>query len=112
MVYTLPFPNSRHGTNDLFCNDFLPYTATYLVGQGVVVPLPAELCVDVSLAGQGLASLDDLEVGNVEFWVLDLELFGGDHNALLEERFVDDAAVLLGNDHLQQGNEKSRTNMQ
>ena len=34
-----------------------------LRGEGVVVPLPGELGLEVAAGGQGLASLDDLLVG-------------------------------------------------
>jgi hypothetical protein len=34
-----------------------------LGGEGVVVPLPRELGLEVAAGGQGLASLDDLEWG-------------------------------------------------
>lgn len=68
---------------------------TYLVGQGVEVPLPAELGVNETTAGQTLASLDNFQVWHVQFGMLDLEFFWGDHNTLLEERCVNQSAVLF-----------------
>lgn len=41
-----------------------------LGGEDIVIPLPGELCLDVSLGGQTLKSLDDLEVRDIEFFVL------------------------------------------
>lgn len=52
------------------------------VGEGVEVPLPAELGVDVTARGERLARLDDLEVRNVKLGVLDLEVLGGNHHTL------------------------------
>lgn len=41
-------------------------------GQGVVVVLPRELSLDVTLRGQGLQSLDDIQVLGVNILVLGL----------------------------------------
>ena len=56
-----------------------------LVGEGVVVPLPAELGVDEALGGQALHSLDDVEVSDLQLWVLDFEVLGGDENAVIDK---------------------------
>lgn len=54
-----------------------------LVGQGVVVVLPGELSLNVTLGGQGLQSLDDVQVSGVNFFVLWLvEVLLGDDNTL------------------------------
>ena len=54
-----------------------------LVGQGVVVVLPGELSLNVTLGGQGLQSLDDVQVSGVNFFVLWLvEVRLGDDNTL------------------------------
>jgi hypothetical protein len=37
-----------------------------LRGEGVVVPLPGELRLDVAAGGQGLAGLDDIEVADAD----------------------------------------------
>lgn len=62
-----------------------------LVGEGVVVPLPRELGLDVALRGQGLHGLDDLEVSDRgDRWVGWLvEVLGGDKDTLFEESLVD-----------------------
>lgn len=62
-----------------------------LVGEGVVVPLPRELGLDVALGGQGLHGLDDLEVSDRgDRWVGWLvEVLGGDKDTLFEESLVD-----------------------
>jgi hypothetical protein len=62
-----------------------------LVGEGVVVPLPRELGLDVALRGERLHGLDDLKVGDGgEVGVGGaVELLGGDEDALLEELLVD-----------------------
>lgn len=57
-----------------------------LGGQGVVVPLPGELGLDVAARGKGLARLDDEEVLGVEIGVLgEVEVLGSDEHALAEE---------------------------
>ena len=70
-----------------------------LVGEGVEVPLPRELGMDITTRGERLESLDNLKVGDLELRVLNVEVLGGDHNTLLEERGVDVLAVLLADDH-------------
>lgn len=73
-----------------------------LGGEGVVVPLPRELGLDVSLGGKGLHGLDDLEVsdsGNLGV-LREVEVLGGDQDTLLEEVLVDGTSVFLGNEHI------------
>jgi hypothetical protein len=41
-----------------------------LWGENVVVPLPRELSLDESLGSQALEGLDDLEIGNIELFML------------------------------------------
>ena len=41
-----------------------------LGGEDVVVPLPGELSLHETLGRKALHGLDDLEVGNIEFFVL------------------------------------------
>lgn len=92
-----------------------------LGGEGVVVPLPGELGLEVAAGGQGLASLDDLlgrfvrvvsrtlrfakssiaetyvEVLGVNLAVLgQVEVLLGDEHTLAEEVLVDRLAVGLG----------------
>jgi hypothetical protein len=68
--------------------------------QDIVVPLPGELGLDETAGGQALESLDDLEVRYIELLVLGgVEVLLGDKYALLEEVLIDDAPVLLGDDH-------------
>lgn len=69
-----------------------------LIGKGVEVPLPAELSVHVSSAGQGLHGLDDVKVRNLQLKVLDLEQLWGDQDAFLKQSRVDELAVILRND--------------
>jgi len=74
-----------------------------LGGEGVVVPLPRELGLDVSLGSQGLHGLDDLQVSDLgEVGVgRSVKVLFGDHDALLEEGLVDGPSVLLGNKHFE-----------
>jgi hypothetical protein len=68
-----------------------------LWGQGVVVPLPAELGLEEAARGERLASLDDIEVLGVDLAVLgQVEVFLRDEYALAEEVLVDLLAVGLG----------------
>ena len=88
-----------------------------LGGEGVVVPLPGELGLEVAAGSQGLASLDDLwkelsdvrqldlviapetyvKVLGVNVAVLGLvEVLLGDEHTLAEEVLVDRLAVGLG----------------
>ena len=68
-----------------------------LGGEGVVVPLPAELGLEEAARGEGLAGLDDVEVLGVDFAVLGLvEVLLGDEDALAEEVRVDRFAVGFG----------------
>jgi hypothetical protein len=91
-----------------------------LGGEGVVVPLPGELGLEVAAGSQGLASLDDLEgycqhcaqfsydllrrityveVLGVNVTVLGLvEVLLGDEHTLAEEVLVDRLAVGLGDE--------------
>lgn len=72
-----------------------------LGGQGVVVPLPRELSLDVAAAGQGLQSLDDIQVLNIELGVLrEVVVLGGDEDALAEQSLVNGLPVGLGDEHL------------
>lgn len=99
-----------------------------LGSEGVVVPLPRELGLDVTLRGQGLHGLDDLQVADVGDVGVSgsVEVLLSDENTLcvmqrtvkfgdqsfdantktsglsvptLEEVLVDGPAVLLGNEH-------------
>lgn len=57
-----------------------------LGGQGVVVPLPGELGLDIAARGEGLARLDDEQVLGVDIGVLgEVEVLGSDEYALAEE---------------------------
>lgn len=71
-----------------------------LVGQGVVVVLPRELGLDVTLGGQRLQGLDHVQVSGVNLLVLWLvKVLLGDDNTLLEEVLVDLLSVFLWNQH-------------
>lgn len=71
-----------------------------LGGQRVVVVLPRELGLDIAARGQGLASLDNEQVLDVDIGVLgEVVVLGGDEHALAEEVLVDLLAVGLGNEH-------------
>jgi len=73
-----------------------------LRGENVVVPLPRELSLDITLGGQALHGLDDLEVldvGDVRVG-RSVEFLGSGKNTLLEECLVDGSAVGLGNQHV------------
>lgn len=69
-----------------------------LVGEGVVVPLPRELGLDVALGGEGLHGLDDLEVADLgQVGVRGtVKVLGGDKDTLLEEGLVDLDNVSFG----------------
>ena len=57
-----------------------------LGGQGVVVPLPGELSLDIAARSQRLAGLDDKEVLGVDIGVLGkVEVLGSHENTLTEE---------------------------
>ena len=66
------------------------------IGQGVVVPLPRELGLDVTFGSEGLHGLDHFEVadgGDVGVgWAV--EVFGSDQDTFFEERFVDLGAAV------------------
>lgn len=71
-----------------------------LVSQGVVVVLPRELGLDVTLGGQRLQGLDHVQVSGVNFLVLWLvKVLLSDDNTLLEEVLVDLLSVFLWNQH-------------
>jgi hypothetical protein len=60
-----------------------------LGGQSVVVPLPAELGLDITAGGERLARLNDKEVLRVDIGVLgEIEVLGGHEDALAEEVLV------------------------
>lgn len=62
-----------------------------LIGKGVVVVLPGELSLNVTLRGQGLQSLDDIQVSGVNLLVLWLvEVLLGDSNTLYLNMLVND----------------------
>lgn len=70
-----------------------------LWSQGVVVVLPRELGLDISAGGEGLASLDDVQVLCVDVVVLwQVVVLLGDEDALTEEVLVDLLAVGLGDE--------------
>lgn len=53
------------------------------IGQGVVVVLPRELGLDELLGVQGLESLDDLQVGDIDLIVLGgVEVLLGDQDTI------------------------------
>ncbi len=91
-----------------------------LGGEYVVVPLPGELSLHETLGGKALHGLNDLQVGDVELFVLRrIVVLLGDQDTLcisqqlastppngglplmptLEEVLVDDAPVLLSDNH-------------
>lgn len=69
------------------------------VGQCVEVPLPAELSVDEAFGGQGLHSLDDVQVSNFKLGMLDLKVLLSNEGTVLEEGRVDRSSVFLWDDH-------------
>jgi hypothetical protein len=72
-----------------------------LGGQGVVVPLPRELGLDIAAGRQALESLDYEEVLGVDFGVLGkVVVLGGGEDSLSEEVLVDLLSVSLGDEHL------------
>jgi hypothetical protein len=49
------------------------------ISEGVVVVLPRELGLDVTLGGQGLHGLDDFQIGDIDFRMLGkVEVLGSD----------------------------------
>jgi len=71
-----------------------------LGGESVVVVLPGELGLEVAAGGEGLASLDDVEVLGVDVAVLgEVEVLLGHEHTLSEEVLVDLLAIGLGNEH-------------
>jgi len=75
----------------------LPQIIQTLGSQGVVVPLPAELRLEVAARGQGLAGLDDVEVLGLDLVVLgQVEVLLRDADTFAEEVFVDLLAVGFG----------------
>ena len=70
-----------------------------LGSQGVVVVLPRELGLDISAGGEGLASLDNVQVLCVDVVVLwQVVVLLGDEDTLTEEVLVDLLAVGLGDE--------------
>jgi len=67
--------------------------------ERVVVPLPAELRLQVASARERLAGLNDVEVLRFNIWVRDLIVLGGDQDALTKETLVDLLAVGFRNQH-------------
>ena len=61
-----------------------------LVGEGVVVPLPRELGLDVALGSEGLHRLDDFEVADLGQVGVGgkVKVLGGDEDTLLEKGLV------------------------
>jgi len=60
-----------------------------LIGQGVVVVLPRELGLDELLGVQGLESLDDLEVRDIDLIVLGgVEVLLGDQDTICIQRVI------------------------
>jgi hypothetical protein len=56
-----------------------------LVGKRVVVVLPRELSLDETAGGQGLHSLNDLQVGDINVLVLgEVVVLGGNQNAVYD----------------------------
>lgn len=71
-----------------------------LFSQGVVVVLPRELGLDVTLGSQRLQSLDNVQVLGVNLLVLRLvEVLLGDNNTFLEQVSVDLGSFFLWNQH-------------
>jgi hypothetical protein len=51
--------------------------------ENVVIPLPRELRLHKALGGQTLHSFDDLQIGDIEFFVLcRVKVFFGDQDTL------------------------------
>lgn len=74
---------SGHRQDTLWDVQLLSEEVHTLVSQGVVVVLPRELSLDVTLGGQGLQGLDDVQVLGVNLLVLWLvEVLLGDNNTL------------------------------
>jgi hypothetical protein len=60
-----------------------------LVGEGIVVVLPRELSLDITTGGQGLHSLDDLKVRDINFSVLGkVVVLGGDQDTICSREIV------------------------
>jgi hypothetical protein len=71
-----------------------------LISESIVIPLPRKLGLNQTLGGQGLHSLDDFEVRNINFGMLGkVVVLGGDKGTILEKSRVDGLSVLLGNKH-------------
>lgn len=78
-------------SNGLWEVEVLTQVLNTLIGKGVVVVLPGELSLNVTLRGQGLQSLDDIQVSGVNFLVLWLvEVLLGDSNTLCLNMLVND----------------------
>lgn len=91
---------SSHGQDSLGDVQLCSQVLETFIGQRVVVPLPRELGLDVTLGGQGLHGLDDPQVLDINLLVLGLvEVLLGNSNTLLEEVLVDLLSVFLGNKH-------------
>jgi len=72
-----------------------------LGGESVVVVLPGELGLEVAARGEGLASLDDVEVLGIDVAVLgEVVVLLGHEHTLTEEVLVDLLAIGLGDKHL------------
>lgn len=72
-----------------------------LGGQGVVVPLPRELSLDIAAGRKALEGLDYEEVLGVDFGVLgQVVVLGGCENSLPEEVLVNLLSIGLGDEHL------------
>lgn len=87
------------GSRDNLSGEMEPFAEVIetLWGESVVVVLPAELSLDVSAGGEGLASLDDVEVLGVNVVVLwEVVVLLCDENTLAEEVLVDLLSVSLG----------------
>lgn len=78
-------------SNGLWEVEVLTQVLNTLIGKGVVVVLPGELSLNVTLRGQGLQSLDDIQVSGVNLLVLWLvEVLLGDSNTLYLNMLVND----------------------
>jgi len=86
------------GCRDNFSREVQPFTEVLdtLGCDGVVVVLPRELGLDETLGCQTLEGFDDFEIWNVEIFMFqEVVILLSNQYALLEEIFVDDAAVLF-----------------
>jgi len=86
------------GRRDNFSRKMQPFAEVFntLRSESVVIILPRELGLDEPLGRQTLKGLDNFEVRNIEIFMFgEVVVLFGNQNTLLEEIFVDDAAILF-----------------